>query len=387
MASLTRRRLYYDVESNKLVRAANTSRSTVSSLSDSLGLISGRDTRLELYLVEPDEEGDYIPFNPAGEYGFTFKLQRPNKPPVSGEFYFEYQGVTSEPLDINSSFRDISCAINAMSTVIAAGGVEVISPQSGGDQLIVKRSFDCGGWGSCSGCNEGSNCSQRNIPFGGKLFLQWNELGARDTLTVYSESLLPPSFAIQTTHHAGTTTDKQLTSLAFIEDAVAQIQATDWEEYGPSLLSVTRDTVGSPTAVETQTISISPDPFSGSFSLISGTDKTGLIPINASAELFALRLKEALGSYSFSVSKPSKHSWTVTWNDNGAQNLLAISENSIASSYGMQAVVEWNSELLDILRVSESSVTVDAELTMTEIASGDDQVSYKESVQIQTPLI
>lgn len=387
MASLTRRRLYYDMEANKLVRAANTSRSTVSSLSDSLGLISGRDTRLELYLVEPDEEGNYMPFNPAGEYGFTFKLQRPNKPPVRGEFYFEYQGVTSKPLDINSSFRDISCAINAMSTVIAAGGVEVISPQSGGDQLIVKRSFDCGSWCSCSGCNEGSNCSQRNIPFGGKLFLQWNELGARDTLTVYSESLLPPSFAIQTTHHAGTATDKQLSSLAFIEDAVAQIQATDWTEYTASLLSITRNTVGDFETNETQTVSISPEPFSGSFSLMVGADKTGLIPVTASAELMALRLKEAVGSYTFNVKKSGPYSWQITWLAVGAQDLLVCPEESIVSSYGMEAVMEWNSELLNVFRASESSVNVEAELTITEISSGDDMVSYKENINIQTPMI
>lgn len=381
MASPTRRRIYYDIESNRLVRAANTSRSTVSSLSDSLGLISGRDTRLELYLVHPDEEGNYVPFNANAEYGITFKLQRPNRPPVRGEFYFDYQGDVSETLDINASFCEISRAINAMSSIIAAGGVEIISPQPGGDQLVVKRSSGCGACG-VEGCRR-----RERVPFGGKLFIQWNEVGVRDTLTVYSEALLPPSFAIQTTHHAGTSTDRQLTSLAFIEDAVGQIQATDWQESEQSLVSVSRDAAGSPTAAEVQTVSISPDPFSGAFSLVSAGNKTGLMPINASAELFALRLKEAIGSYSFSVSKPSKHSWTITWNNFGAQNLLAVSENSIVSSYSIEAIIEWNSELLDILRVSEPSITVDAELTMTEIASGDDQVSYKEPVQIQTPLI
>ena len=57
------------------------------------------------------------------------------------------------------------------------------------------------------------------------------------------------------------------------------------------------------------------------------------------------------------------------------------------SSYGMEAVMEWNSELLDVFRASESSVNVEAELTMTEISSGDDMVSHKETINIQTPLI
>ena len=192
-------------------------------------------TQFNLYFLEAT--GDIaVPFEITDQTGSSvnFAIGDLTAEPTSGTYTLSFSAETSGALSYSATAGAISSALNALTTISAAGGVSV-----SGDAI-------------------------------GHATIQFNSNGARSAITANTALLLPDTTASITIRRAGSATQPEVQDLDFSVNPYV-LQAT-WTDTGTALTASIATTItGSASVNNTQTISLSRPAFGGAFTLTMPT--------------------------------------------------------------------------------------------------------------------
>jgi hypothetical protein len=192
-------------------------------------------TQFNLYFLEAT--GDIaVPFEITDQSASSvnFAIGDLTAEPTSGTFTLSYAAETSGALTYSATAGAISSALNALTTISAAGGVSV-----SGDAI-------------------------------GHATIQFNSNGARSAITANTALLLPDTTASITIRRSGSASQPEVQDLDFSVNPYV-LQAT-WSDTGTALTSSIATTItGTASVNNTQTISLSRPAFAGAFTLTMPT--------------------------------------------------------------------------------------------------------------------
>lgn len=342
-------------------------------MAKSLGDLSGEKACVDLYFAQADGAGRYVPID-LETHAVTLKIQRFNRPPLRGTFTVTYSGDTTADIDVNASLYDISCAINALDSVTAAGGVEVI-PMGTTSGRVTQRS------------TEATYCRSVLTRPGGKVFIAWKTVGSKSAFTVSTDGVLPLVYPFNPVVVTGDAYTREVVALHMHEQRLAEIQAGSWTVFNETAISVRHVQTGDGIRHAIQRIKIDPEPAGGLFTVKIGGVDTCEMSVYVSALGMREALREAASSELIMVRKVSLFEWEIEWLEVGAKALLEISSSSLDSNRGVRGVIEWNIPLLHMLALTgDEGLDAHAELTVTELATSCEYTSKREPVKIYQAL-
>lgn len=200
--------------------------------------------------------------------GVVLSLGLRNVGPTGGTFTLSWGAQTTGPLAFNISSYALSVALNALSSIVANGGV-VVSGNIGGPFQIT-----------------------------------WNLNAVRDLFTAPNNSLSPLSGIAIATDLAGTTTNPAIQSLSLTQDPVSVVDS--WTPQTAPAVTVT-----SLNGTVTQRVSIPSGTYGGSFTLTTNGQTTPAIPFSAQLDLVESAMNSLPGVTGCTVS-PGQNFWDIT---------------------------------------------------------------------------
>lgn len=303
----------------------------------------GDSVKFEVHWVRSDLSGQFmeeVVFPPTSVLKVAVGVA--DAVPTDGYFVYNFEGDTVD-IPYNASAEEADALINALPSVITAGGVSV--------SLINKKTFR----------------------------IVFNEFGSR-TLSTCDSTPLRPSTNIHVTRiNAGTVSSKEVQHLRPKVLPVAYSDAFT-NTSAPQILITSIDAI-------TNRITISPSPKYGTFAISNGTYTTGALSIDASATSVLNALVSAGISNStraYSVSKSGNYSWDI-YRTLGTAETLTVTDSGIIGFSSKSGNVDFNTLEVEDLLAGSSSVLATLEV---EYSYGAEKYTiYQGNVTIVNDLI
>jgi hypothetical protein len=313
--------------------------------------VFGDDTPIAVRLVEPSG----VSARPWREIDLTDQSVRvgigvPGSPPTAGTFKLSYDGGTTAAIPYNATAAQVATALNALTSIISAGGVTVTASGS-----TYKVAF--------------------------------NLAGAREALTADVTSISPTSAAYIATVLEGDV-DKQAIYLLRIEAMPASyVELSD--PLPPAAVVATTIREGDTGVSDIQALSLSPIPYDGTYTLAIDDQETISLPWNANAATIqsALAALDGIGANNVTVSGEFP-SYTVTFAASlGNVETIVGDASALIVPTGRRGIISLNTTGVAELLASRGSVDATMEVEIVDDITGDTYTPLQVSCTLREDVI
>lgn len=324
--------LVIDIQNRRLVRSfgANVSVSLPS-------LFQGDSQDIFLRFVKPTGRTD-VAFEEIDPTSWTVKLGigTISNPPTAGTFTLTYGADTTSAIAYNASAATVETALDALASVVSAGGVSVAG-NAGGPWTVTFASN-----------------------------------GSRTAISGTADALSPVSQVIGTTLQDGTASLKEIQSITLNQMPLAY-QDT-WGDAPSPTITISELQAGNASVNEIQKVELSQGVYGGSFALSYAGATSSMIPWNASGSDIqtALEALSTIGTGNVSVSGDVGGAWNVTFKGTLANTNLALmtsSASGLLSPKGKIATLALNTGAIEQALGSASSISSTFEVEVTPSGS------------------
>ena len=233
-------KLVVDVETKRLVSSFLSTRTTTPE-----SAVFGDKPDISVRLVESNDDGVDLPWRYVDLTGYSIRvgIGNPGGDATSGTFTLTFDGDTTTALDYNATAGDIDTALNALASMVTAGGCTVTQATAG-----YQVTFDT--------------------------------VGARNIITATTDGLFPASSAYiyEATTGDGSTAEVQVVTLEV--DNAAYIELTTDISAPSATVTVVREGVTDTTS-ELQRVEIDGDPYLGTWAVTINSNTSSAISVDA----------------------------------------------------------------------------------------------------------
>jgi hypothetical protein len=198
---------------------------------------------------------------------------------TGGAWPLTFSGNTASGLAYNITASALATALNALASIISAGGVTVAT-----------------GYGN------------------GVFAITFNNNGTQAAFTSGANTLTPGAQALITTVLAGSGSTPCIQVVQLVPSLLALCES--WSTFASAAAVITNLQTGTSSVPSVQQVALVPVPYAGSFQLTTSILTTGAIPFNASASSVQAALNT--GGYNYVVTGPPGGPWQITTVANGA---------------------------------------------------------------------
>jgi len=229
-----------DVENKRLVSSFRSTRTATPE-----SAVFGDTPDISVRLVESNESGNEVPWRYVDLTGTSIRVAigNPGGDPTSGTFTLTFSGDTTSALDYNATAAEVDTALNALASMVTAGGCTVTQATAG-----YQVTFD--------------------------------STGDQALITATTDSLFPASSAYiyEATTGDGSTNEVQVVTLEV--DNAAYVELTDDIASPSATVTVVREGVTDTTS-ELQRVQISGDPYLGTWAITINGNTSAAIAVDA----------------------------------------------------------------------------------------------------------
>ena len=229
-----------DVENKRLVSSFTSTRTTTPE-----SAVFGDTPDISVRLVESNEASNATPWRYVDLTGTSIRVAigNPGGDPTSGTFTLTFSGDTTSALDYNATASEVDTALNALASMVTAGGCTVTQATAG-----YQVTFD--------------------------------STGDQALITATTDSLFPASSAYiyEATTGDGSTNEVQVVTLEV--DNAAYVELTDDIASPSATVTVVREGVTDTTS-ELQRVQISGDPYLGTWAITINGNTSAAIAVDA----------------------------------------------------------------------------------------------------------
>lgn len=313
--------------------------------------IFGDETPVSVRLVEPSG----VSARPWREIDLTDQTVRigigvPGSSPTAGTFTLTYGANTTSALAYNASAAQVAAALNALASIVSAGGVTVTA--SGATYKVV---FD--------------------------------DVGVRTALTANVASISPTSGAYISTVLEGSVSAQAIYLFRLEAMPAAYVELADPLPSAAVVVATVR--AGATGVSEIQTVALSPVPYDGTYTLTVGANETTSLAWNADAATIqaALVALASVGAGNATVSGEFP-AFTVTFAAS-LGNIAATTGNASALIVptGRSGVLSNNTTGVAELLASRSRVDATLEVEIVDDISGDTWTPLQVSCTLREDVI
>ena len=288
-------RLIYNTDSARLQKGFDDT--TPVTISEMLRAERTAEVPLELFLV--DNDGGY---DTPGSSDYEVVLGRAGQKLNTGILTLTWTG-TTEAIDLSKpKLRErIEAALNAVSEVDTAGGVDVETLDSGRAYSITFRSA-----------------------------------GSRAAITASVAESIQPAGVYLSEATAGNGSTKEVQILTLEEAALAEVTTSGWSANSAPALSISTIVEGTASTREVVEVSVSNDPAPGSFFVLSDSQP---ISTEATAAQVKATLNTLLSDDIGSVKKTGLRKWQITYASNGDKTALSAGSGNLVKRPAVTATL------------------------------------------------
>jgi hypothetical protein len=338
---------FVDIESKKLVKGPKASSTALTT-----AFMQGDKSGYDIILLKPtgNSSNPYINHEVTTE-GFSLGVGRIDQASTNGTFTLDYDGDSTPALDFDATATEVSDALNALASVISAGGVTVTT-KAGSTKLAYKIVF--------------------------------NVVGARELITADLTLISPSCIFSNAQIQIGDGSTKEIQVVKIRESLVA-FQNTFIPIPAP-VATMTSTVTGGSGLNEVQKLEIDQVCQGGSISLTFGVESISM-PYASEAPDLELLLEgiTAIGTGNILVDKISDLIYNITFSGTlagAAQSLIAVNDSPLIGFSGFRGDLDFTSnavdELLDGDAVTGTDVYFEGELNI----SGDKQTVFQVPAKI-----
>ena len=288
-------RLIYNTDSSRLQKGFDDT--TPVTISEMLRAERTAEVPLELFLV--DNDGGY---DTPGTSDYEVVLGRAGQKLNTGILTLTWTG-TTEAIDLSKpKLRErIEAALNAVSEVDTAGGVDVETLDSGRAYSITFRSA-----------------------------------GSRAAITASVAESIQPAGVYLSEATAGTGPTNEVQILTLEEAALAEVTTSGWSANSAPALAISTIVEGTASTREVVEVSVSNDPAPGSFFVLSDSQP---ISTEATAAQVKATLNTLLSDDIGSVKKTGLRKWQITYASNGDKTALSAGSGNLVKRPAVTATL------------------------------------------------
>ncbi len=288
-------RLIYNTDSSRLQKGFDDT--TPVTISEMLRAERTAEVPLELFLV--DNDGGY---DTPGTSDYEVVLGRAGQKLNTGILTLTWTG-TTEAIDLSKpKLRErIEAALNAVSEVDTAGGVDVETLDSGRAYSITFRSA-----------------------------------GSRAAITASVAESIQPAGVYLSEATAGNGSTKEVQILTLEEAALAEVTTSGWSANSAPALAISTIVEGTASTREVVEVSVSNDPAPGSFFVLSDSQP---ISTEATAAQVKATLNTLLSDDIGSVKKTGLRKWQITYASNGDKTALSAGSGNLVKRPAVTATL------------------------------------------------
>lgn len=243
----------------------------------------------------------------------------PGGDPSAGTFTLAFDGDETSALAYSATALQIQTALNALASVTTAGGVTVTANNG-----IIRIVF--------------------------------NDVGAQADIEANVADLFPTSSAKIARAQTGDATNQEIVIVAFETQPAAYAELSD--DFDPAAVVVATVRNGGSGVGEIQSVTLSPEPYGGSYTLTVGTDTTAAIPWDATASEVQEALEEISALDGKVVVSGTFPAFTLSF-DSSLNNLAAVTGSAagLIVPKGKRGTLNLNVAGVIELLNGESSIT------------------------------
>ena len=293
---------------------------------------------IELFLV--DNDGGYAT---PGSSDYEVLIGRQAQAVTTGKLTLTFTGTTEE-IDLSKPklATRIEAALNAVSEVNAAGGVDVVELKNG-------RAFQ----------------------------ITFRSVGSRAAITAGVKDSMQPASVLISEVTAGTGSTREVQLLTLEEASLAEISTSGWSANSNPTLTITTLVEGTANTREVVQLSVSNDPAPGSFFVVSNSEP---ISTEATAAQVKTILNSALSNDIGSVKKTGERIWQITYKTNGDKTALSAGTHNLVKRPSVNATLSLNTTALAYAANSDGS-----DLSVGFTLKKSNEVLLSENVDLAEP--
>ena len=267
---------------------------------------------IELFLV--DDDGGY---ETPSSSDYEVIIGRQGQAITTGKLTLTFTGTTEE-IDLSKPklATRIEAALNAVSAVDSAGGVDVIE--------LSPRAFQ----------------------------ITFRSNGSRAAMSAAVAQSMQPASALISEVTAGTVSSREVQLLTLEEASLAEVSTSGWSTNSNPTLTITTLVEGTANTREVVQLSVTGDPASGSFFVVSNSEP---ISTEATAAQVKSILNAALSNDIGSVKKTGERIWQITYKTNGDKTALSAGTHNLVKRPSVNATLSLNTTALAYAANSDGS--------------------------------
>lgn len=324
---------YLDVD-NKVLLASPWTGDLLRHLSFTMG------DKLIIDLVPLRKTGRADPlYEPVDWTGKTidFGIFRPGAIPDSGHYQVTYGGkstdaLTGKPIGAQSGQMALTDALNGLSTIADAGGVQIIR---GGTGRALATDYE----------------------------IHFQKAGARTAFTWTDLGLVPEAEVAFQVLHTGTSTERHVVGVSLLQKAM--VHSTSFTAQTTTALSLSTTQAGDGSTKEVQQIELTPAPLGGKWQpTVDGTE-LDRIPWNATDADWQ-RALSAKSKTDVTAEQVAQSKWSLFWKETGDQPDTTADLTGLTKPNIYRATIDIDSAVIDADTVGAPPV-----LTIQVSAAGD----------------
>ncbi len=293
---------------------------------------------MELFLI--DNDGGYAT---PGTSDYEVLIGRQAQAITTGKLTLTFTGTTEE-IDLSKPklATRIEAALNAVSEVNAAGGVDVVELNNG-------RAFQ----------------------------ITFRSVGSKAAITAGVKDSMQPASVIISEVTAGTGSTREVQLLTLEEASLAEISTSGWSANSNPALAISTLVEGTANTREVVQLSVTGDPAPGSFFVVSNSEP---IPTEATAAQVKTILNSALSSDIGSVKKTGERIWQITYKTNGDKTALSAGTHNLVKRPSVTGTLSLNTTALAYAANSDGS-----DLSVGFTLKKSNEVLLSENVDLAEP--
>ncbi len=293
---------------------------------------------IELFLV--DNDGGYAT---PGSSDYEVLIGRQAQAVTTGKLTLTFTGTTEE-IDLSKPklATRIEAALNAVSEVNAAGGVDVVELKNG-------RAFQ----------------------------ITFRSVGSRAAISAGVKDSMQPASVLISEVTAGTGSTREVQLLTLEEASLAEVATSGWSTNSNPALTITTLVEGTANTREVVQLSVSNDPAPGSFFVVSNSEP---ISTEATAAQVKTILNSALSNDIGSVKKTGERIWQITYKTNGDKTALSAGTHNLVKRPSVNATLSLNTTALAYAANSDGS-----DLSVGFTLKKSNEVLLSENVDLAEP--
>ena len=337
-----------DVENKRLVSSFRSTRTATPE-----SAVFGDTPDISVRLVESNESGNEVPWRYVDLTGTSIRVAigNPGGDPTSGTFTLTFSGDTTSALDYNATAAEVDTALNALASMVTAGGCTVTQATAG-----YQVTFD--------------------------------STGDQALITATTDSLFPASSAYiyEATTGDGSTNEVQVVTLEV--DNAAYVELTDDIASPSATVTVVREGVTDTTS-ELQRVQISGDPYLGTWAITINGNTSAAIAVDATlAEITtAIEGITGIGAGNATVTG-STLDFTIQYDSSlGNVATASIDVANLTGSVGKTGSIDLNTNQFLELLGGASSATATLEIVKYDTGNSTSDTVFQGNITCRQDVI